>query len=130
MRVKYVGIATDHGGFALKAPLMRALRFAGYEITDFGASCLLAGDDYPDYVVPPAQAVRQGQRGIALCGNGLGTRAMLPAGTFSQGKATPAQAGEDHGNGVARRFEPGQQENRPCKRIRYENWAYSGKVSG
>lgn len=69
-----VGIAADHGGFDLKQNLIKALRDAGYEIVDFGAYNLSPGDDYPDFVVPMAQAVAQGEveRGVAICGSGVG----------------------------------------------------------
>ena len=52
-----IGIATDHGGFGLKEELVSQLRAAGHEVVDFGAHDLSEGDDYPDYVVPLAQAV-------------------------------------------------------------------------
>ena len=69
-----VGIATDHGGFSLKEELLARLRAAGHEITDFGAHSLDADDDYPDFVVPLAEAVVAGQvqRGVAICGSGVG----------------------------------------------------------
>ena len=34
-----IGIASDHGGFALKAEIAEALRAAGHEVFDFGAPC-------------------------------------------------------------------------------------------
>jgi ribose 5-phosphate isomerase B len=69
-----LGIATDHGGFGLKEELMGKLRAAGHQVTDFGAHNLNSGDDYPDFVVPLADAVVTGavQRGIAICGSGVG----------------------------------------------------------
>ncbi len=69
-----VGVATDHGGFRLKAESAHRLREAGQEVIDFGAPQLNAGDDYPDFVVPMAQAVVAGQveRGVAVCGSGVG----------------------------------------------------------
>ena len=69
-----VGIATDHGGFALKEELRAQLRAAGHEVIDFGAHELKPDDDYPDYVVPLAQAVVSGMvdRGVAVCGSGVG----------------------------------------------------------
>ena len=69
-----VGIATDHGGFGLKEDLVARLRAAGYEVVDFGAHSLAPGDDYPDFVVPLAQAVASGkvERGVAVCGSGVG----------------------------------------------------------
>jgi len=69
-----VGIATDHGGFGLKEELVSRIRAAGHEVVDFGAHSLAEGDDYPDYVVPLAQAVVEGKvdRGVAICGSGVG----------------------------------------------------------
>ena len=69
-----IGIATDHGGFSLKEELVKQLGEAGHEVVDFGAHHLSEGDDYPDYVVPLAQAVAAGKvdRGLAICGSGVG----------------------------------------------------------
>ena len=69
-----VGIATDHGGFGLKEEMIIRLRAAGHEIVDFGAHSLIPTDDYPDFVIPLAQAVSAGklERGVAICGSGVG----------------------------------------------------------
>ena len=69
-----VGIATDHGGFALKEELVARIRAAGQEVVDFGAYRLTPDDDYPDVVTPLARAVAEGrvERGIAICGSGVG----------------------------------------------------------
>src|SRR5258707_8864583 len=69
-----VGIATDHGGFDLKEELATYLREAGHEVFDVGAYSLNPGDDYPDFVIPLAQAVaaRKVARGVAVCGSGVG----------------------------------------------------------
>jgi ribose 5-phosphate isomerase B len=69
-----VGIATDQGGFGLKEGLIAKLHAAGHEVTDFGAHNLNPGDDYPDFVVPLADAVVTGkvERGVAICGSGVG----------------------------------------------------------
>ncbi len=69
-----VGIATDHGGFSLKEDLLNRLRSAAHEVVDFGAYTLAPGDDYPDFVIPLAQAVSEGrvERGVAVCGSGVG----------------------------------------------------------
>src|SRR5580692_2371580 len=69
-----VGIATDHGGFALKEELVAKLRAAAHEIVDFGAHEGNPDDDYPGYVVPLARAVAAGNvdRGVAICGSGVG----------------------------------------------------------
>jgi ribose 5-phosphate isomerase B len=69
-----VGIATDHGGFALKEGLADQLRAGGHEVVDFGAHRTNPLDDYPDFVIPLADAVASGnvERGIAICGSGVG----------------------------------------------------------
>ena len=69
-----IGIAADHGGFAMKERMAGALKSAGHEVTDFGALQLDPADDYPDFVIPLAKAVAAGsmERGIALCSSGVG----------------------------------------------------------
>jgi len=69
-----VGIAADHGGFELKSQLSKALIEDGYDVVDFGALKLDNGDDYPDFVVPLAIAMANGEvtRGLAICGSGVG----------------------------------------------------------
>ena len=62
-----VGIAADHGGFALKGQVAESLRGSGYEVVDFGAHQLNPEDDYPDFIIPLARAVAAGEveRGVA-----------------------------------------------------------------
>jgi ribose 5-phosphate isomerase B len=69
-----VGIAADHGGFGLKQEVAESLRASGYTVVDFGAHRLDSEDDYPDFIIPLARAVAAGDvdRGIALCGSGVG----------------------------------------------------------
>jgi ribose 5-phosphate isomerase B len=69
-----VGIAADHWGFEMKQELAAELSAAGYLVIDFGAHALIPEDDYPDYVIPLAQAVAEGrvERGVALCASGVG----------------------------------------------------------
>jgi RpiB/LacA/LacB family sugar-phosphate isomerase len=69
-----IGIAADHGGFTMKEQLAAALRDTGHEVVDFGARELDPGDDYPDFVIPLAEAIAAGTvtRGIALCSSGVG----------------------------------------------------------
>ena len=71
---KIIGIAADHGGFALKQQLVVRLRAAGHEVADFGDQELHPDDDYPDFVIPLARAVaaRTVHRGVAVCGSGVG----------------------------------------------------------
>ena len=69
-----IAIAADHGGFSLKADLIELLKRAGHEPLDLGAHEYMAGDDYPDYAYLVGQALQAGQaeRGIVLCGSGVG----------------------------------------------------------
>jgi ribose 5-phosphate isomerase B len=69
-----VGIASDHGGIALKEELLSRLREARYEVVDFGAFTQNPDDDYPDFVIPLAETLAEGrvERGIAICGSGVG----------------------------------------------------------
>jgi ribose 5-phosphate isomerase B len=69
-----IGIASDHGGFELKELLRPFLTALGHDVADFGAYELNNDDDYPDFVIPLAQAVaaKRVDRGIAVCGSGVG----------------------------------------------------------
>lgn len=69
-----VGVAADHGGFELKQALLPLIQQAGYKVKDFGAARLDPDDDFPLYVAPLAKALARGEleRGIALCGSGVG----------------------------------------------------------
>ncbi len=69
-----IGIATDHGGFTMKERLSAALQDAGHELVDFGAWQLDPADDYPDFVIPLAEAVAKNtvEQGIAVCSSGVG----------------------------------------------------------
>jgi ribose 5-phosphate isomerase B len=69
-----IGIAADHGGFAMKVRMEAALTSAGHDVIDFGALQPDPADDYPDFVIPLAKAVVNGvvERGIALCSSGVG----------------------------------------------------------
>jgi ribose 5-phosphate isomerase B len=69
-----VGVAADHGGFALKEDMAARLRREGHDVVDFGAKSLVSTDDYPDFVTPLATAVAAGtvERGVAVCGSGVG----------------------------------------------------------
>jgi ribose 5-phosphate isomerase B len=69
-----IGIAADHGGFSLKQELAVRIRGSGHEVIDLGAHALVPEDDYPDFVIPLAQAVAsvRADRGVAVCGSGVG----------------------------------------------------------
>jgi ribose 5-phosphate isomerase B len=67
-------IGADHGGFALKRELSEVLRLAGHDVIDIGAHCYDQADDYPDFSLAVARGVArgEGERGIILCGSGVG----------------------------------------------------------
>ncbi len=67
-------IASDHAGFALKAPLTAYLTELGYTVADLGAPTLAREDDYPDYMTSCATRVAEepGARGIIIGGSGQG----------------------------------------------------------
>lgn len=68
-----IAIASDHAAVALKAELSAYLREAGHDVSDLGP---MTEDrvDYPDFGYRLADAVASGaaERGVALCGSGIG----------------------------------------------------------
>lgn len=68
-----VAIASDHGGFQLKATLVHDLQKAGIAVEDLGPSSD-ASVDYPDYAHAVAKGIASGkwERGILVCGTGVG----------------------------------------------------------
>jgi ribose 5-phosphate isomerase B len=69
-----IGVAADHGGFELMQDLAGKLRETGYDVIEFGDQRRDQNDDYPDFVIPLAEAVARGdlERGVAICGSGVG----------------------------------------------------------
>jgi ribose 5-phosphate isomerase B len=68
-----IAIASDHAALALKSALAEYLRAAGHDVADLGPHDD-ASVDYPDYGYRLASAIADGsaERGIALCGSGIG----------------------------------------------------------
>lgn len=68
-----VGIANDHAATDMKNELVAYLQEKGYEVINYGTdtneSC-----NYPEYGKKVAEAVANGEvdRGIAICGTGVG----------------------------------------------------------
>ena len=69
-----IGVAADHGGFEPMRYIAGKLREAGHEVIEFGDRQQDPNDDYPDFVIPLAEAVGRGvlERGVAICGSGVG----------------------------------------------------------
>ncbi len=68
-----IAIASDHAAIALKAELREWLIEQGHEVADLGPETT-DSVDYPDYGYKLASVVADGtaERGIALCGSGIG----------------------------------------------------------
>jgi ribose 5-phosphate isomerase B len=68
-----IAIASDHAAFALKTTLVEHMRAAGHHVNDLGPYDD-ASVDYPDYGYKLANAIADGEaeRGVALCGSGIG----------------------------------------------------------
>ena len=68
-----IAIASDHAAIELKAALADYLRGQGRDVLDLGPEGANPVD-YPDYGYRLAEAVASGQaeRGVAICGSGIG----------------------------------------------------------
>lgn len=71
--IKNIAIACDHGGYELKLLVMKHLEERGVSYKDFGCDST-ESVDYPDYGIPAARAVSDGEfeAGILICGTGIG----------------------------------------------------------
>ena len=68
-----IAFASDHAALDLKATLIEHARALGHEVSDLGPHAA-ASVDYPDYGYKLAETLAAGRadRGIALCGSGIG----------------------------------------------------------
>ena len=68
-----IAIASDHAAVDMKAALITHLQDLGHEVMDLGPGGV-DSVDYPDFGYKLAAAVGSGEadRGIALCGSGIG----------------------------------------------------------
>lgn len=68
-----IAIASDHAALDLKASLRDWLIEQGHEVADLGADSA-DSVDYPDFGYVLAEVLAEGtaERGIALCGSGIG----------------------------------------------------------
>lgn len=69
-----VYIGADHRGFHLKELLKKSLLDQGIVVVDLGNNHLDPADDYVDFAREVAEATAQNEnnRGIVLCGSGVG----------------------------------------------------------
>lgn len=68
-----IAIGTDHGGYALKSHVMAVVEECGHDLVDLGTFDDSPAD-YPDpaKAVGEAVATKTADRGILLCGSGVG----------------------------------------------------------
>lgn len=68
-----VAIASDHGGYGFKEPMVRFIESLGHEVEDLGPDGF-GSVDYPDYADRVARRVAAGaaDAGVLICGTGLG----------------------------------------------------------
>ena len=68
-----IALAADHAGYLLKDELAAWLRDQGHDVSDLGTNGP-ESVDYPEFGRKLADAVASGQaeRGIAICGSGIG----------------------------------------------------------
>lgn len=68
-----IALASDHAAIDLKAALVAYLEEVGHDVADLGPYTA-DSVDYPDFGYKLAKAVADGdaERGIALCGSGIG----------------------------------------------------------
>ena len=69
-----IALATDHAGFEQLKQLQDYLEDLGHECRNFGPDKLTPEDDYPDFIIPAAQAVASGEceMGLIMGGSGQG----------------------------------------------------------
>ncbi|MBS0261177.1 MAG: ribose 5-phosphate isomerase B [Planctomycetes bacterium] len=68
-----IAVASDHRGFAIKTKILTLVAELGHQALDFGTDSS-ESVDYPDFAVKVAKAIsdRQIDRGILICGTGMG----------------------------------------------------------
>jgi ribose 5-phosphate isomerase B len=66
-------VGGDHAGFALKGPVVEALRAWGHDVTDVGTHSA-EPVDFPDIARQLCSVIQRGdaERGVMVCGTGVG----------------------------------------------------------
>ena len=65
-----IGIGCDHGGYELKLEIIKYLKEKGLKYKDFG--CDGEAIDYPIVAKKVGQAILECEKGILICGTGIG----------------------------------------------------------
>jgi len=76
--VSVIALASDHAGVELKSFLANEMKARGYEVLDLGTDGP-ASVDYPDFGYAVAKVIAEGkaERGVAVCGSGIGISIAL-----------------------------------------------------
>ena len=70
---KVICLSGDHAGFKLKEKIKNFLGERNFEVKDFGPLTYDKNDDYPDFVISMARAVKKNKAfGIIFAGSGEG----------------------------------------------------------
>ena len=74
-----IAVGCDHAGFPLKDRIIREIRGGGHEVVDVGAFDEQPSD-YPDFARAVGEAIVAGQaeRGVVVCGSGVGASIAAP----------------------------------------------------
>lgn len=69
-----IGFGCDHTAVDLKKALMEHLTERGHECVDYGSYDPQAKDNYPEYGLKVAEAIKAGEveKGVLICGTGVG----------------------------------------------------------
>ena len=71
-------IASDHGGFEIKAPLIEHAKELGWEVRDLGTDSS-ASVDYPDFAFAVARMVARGEAALGVMIDGVGVGSAMVA---------------------------------------------------
>jgi ribose 5-phosphate isomerase B len=115
-------IGCDHAGYALKNVLLEILRGENHAVRDLTPD-LDPGDDYPDSAAAVARAVanRSAERGIIVCGSGVGA-------SVAANKIRGARAGLCHDTYSARQGVEHDDINVLCLGARVVGDALAGEL--
>ncbi|MFA7000026.1 MAG: RpiB/LacA/LacB family sugar-phosphate isomerase [Candidatus Paceibacterota bacterium] len=99
-------IGSDHAGYELKEKLKAYMQSLNIEVVDKGAFSLDINDDYPDFIIPVAEAVAKNSEslGIILGGSGEGEQISankidgIRAIEFYGGNLEIVKLGREHNN--------------------------------
>ncbi len=69
-----IAVGSDHAGYALKTEIVAHLTAGGHDVLDLGTDSAEVSVDYPIFGHAVGEAVADGQaeRGVCVCGSGIG----------------------------------------------------------